>query len=184
MVRNATCVGGNGMAIGSLGQYLEDSSVANVRMSGVRIVRYNNDMETSAYIKTWVGKLVPQSSYESAGQPRGGGWGSVQNIRFENFQVEGADVGPAITQDSGDFKNETYDGTSLLEVSNVAFVNFTGYTNTNRAASVSCSAVKPCFGITVEGLDLTVNDTGVMGAERCKFIRPGGVYGLNGTGCT
>jgi galacturan 1,4-alpha-galacturonidase len=31
-------------------------------------------MEDSAYIKTWMGGLVPQSSYESAGLPRGGGW--------------------------------------------------------------------------------------------------------------
>ena len=172
------------MAIGSLGQYLEDASVANILMSGVRIIRINNDMETSAYIKAWVGKLVPQSSYESAGQPRGGGTGSVQNIRFENFYVEGADRGPAITQDSGDFKNGTYDGTSLLEVSNIAFVNFTGYTNTGTLASLDCSAVYPCFGITLENVNLTVNDTGVLGSEKCKYIRPGGVFGFNGSGCT
>ena len=172
------------MAIGSLGQYLEDSSVGNVLMSDVRIVRFNNNMENAAYIKTWTGHLVPQSGYESAGQPRGGGWGTVQNIRFENFRVQGSDVGVAVAQDSGDFKNGTFDGTSLMEVSNVAFVNFTGYTNADRAASLDCSAVHPCFGITVEGFGLTVNDTGRLGAERCKFVRPGGVFGLNGTGCT
>ena len=36
-VRNVTCRGGNGIAIGSLGQYLEDSSVVNVTVSGVKV---------------------------------------------------------------------------------------------------------------------------------------------------
>ena len=69
-----TCHGGNGIAIGSLGQYLEDSSVINVLVKDAQILTHNNDMTNSAYIKTWVGDLVPQSSYESAGLPRGGGW--------------------------------------------------------------------------------------------------------------
>lgn len=65
MVQNATCHDGNGIAIGSLGQYLEDSSVENVVITDVNTIHYNEDMHNSAYIKTWVGALVPQSSYES-----------------------------------------------------------------------------------------------------------------------
>ena len=73
-VQNITCHGGNGIAIGSLGQYLEDSSVINVLVKDANILTHNNDMEDGAYIKTWVGHLVPQSSYESNYLPRGGGW--------------------------------------------------------------------------------------------------------------
>jgi galacturan 1,4-alpha-galacturonidase len=36
-IYNATCRGGNGMAIGSLGQYLEDSSVENVVIRDVKV---------------------------------------------------------------------------------------------------------------------------------------------------
>jgi polygalacturonase len=36
-IRNATCRGGNGIAIGSLGQYLEDSSVENVVIRNVKV---------------------------------------------------------------------------------------------------------------------------------------------------
>lgn len=36
-IRNVTCRGGNGIAIGSLGQYLEDSSVENVSISDVKV---------------------------------------------------------------------------------------------------------------------------------------------------
>jgi hypothetical protein len=69
-----TCHGGNGIAIGSLGQYLEDSSVVNVVFKDVNVLNNNNDLHDSAYIKTWMGGQVPQSSYESGGLPRGGGW--------------------------------------------------------------------------------------------------------------
>lgn len=69
-----TVHGGNGVAIGSLGQYLEDSSVQNVIVKDANILTYNEDMENGAYIKTWVGELVPQDSYESNYEPRGGGW--------------------------------------------------------------------------------------------------------------
>lgn len=72
--QNVTCRGGNGVAIGSLGQYLEDSSVANVIVKDALIETYNKDMENGAYIKTWVGALVPQTGYESDYLPRGGGW--------------------------------------------------------------------------------------------------------------
>ena len=73
-------------------------------------------------------------------QPRGAGWGSVRNILFSKFYVQGADNGPTITEDSGD--NGTAPGTSLMEISNVAFVNFTGYLSgkeKNRTAEVSCA---------------------------------------------
>lgn len=73
----------------------------NVIVKDAQILTYNDDMETAAYIKTWVGELVPQSSYESDYLPRGGGWGVVTNILFENFYVQGASVGPDITQSSG-----------------------------------------------------------------------------------
>lgn len=36
-VQNAECHGGNGMAIGSLGQYLEDSSAENVVVDNVKV---------------------------------------------------------------------------------------------------------------------------------------------------
>ncbi|KAH9844509.1 pectin lyase-like protein [Teratosphaeria destructans] len=116
-VQHALCHGGNGMAIGSLGQYLEDASVENVVMDDVRVITYNDDMDFGIYIKTWTGVLVNQSFYESEYQPRGGGWGSVKNMQFSNFHIEGANLAAAITQNSG--ANSSTRGTSLLDVSNV-----------------------------------------------------------------
>ncbi|RDW88212.1 putative extracellular exo-polygalacturonase [Coleophoma cylindrospora] len=166
-VQNITCHGGNGIAIGSLGQYIEDSSVVGITVKDAKILTYNKDMEDGAYIKTWVGALVPQSSYESAGLPRGDGWGVVKDILFENFYLQGPAIGAAITQDSGN--NGSFSGTSNMTISNVTFRNFTGYvaSSTNRTASVSCSTVHPCSNITFEDIHLapSINgtETGAVG---------------------
>lgn len=181
-VKNVTCHGGNGIAIGSLGQYLEDSSVVNVLVDDVDIIRYNEDMHNSAYIKTWVGYPVPQTGYESENQPRGGGWGNVSRITFSNFRIQGADSPPAITQDNGN--NGSYGGTSKMLVSNIKYVNFSGWVKKSNVATVGCSQVNPCFGIDFENIHLR---NGVNGTENfngtCKYIKPGGVQGLTGSGC-
>lgn len=149
-------------------------------------------MHDSAYIKTWVGALVPQDPadngyYESGYQPRGGGWGSVRNILFSNFLVQGADAGPGINQNSGD--NGSYAGTSLMEVSNVAFVNFTGWLSgnekNNRTASVSCSKKHACFNISFENVTLTTAENSTdTGTASCSYVSPGGVHGISGSGCS
>lgn len=179
-IHNATCRGGNGMAIGSLGQYLEDSSVSNIFIDNVTVIRYNEDLHNSAYIKTWIGVQTPQSSYESAGLPRGGGWGSVRNVLFSNFQVFGANSGPAIAQDNGKPSNGSFSGTSLMEILNVAFVNFTGYLeNVNKTASVSCSKVHPCYNIAFEDVSITVAENSTStGTSSCAYTEAGGVHGI------
>lgn len=144
-------------------------------------------MHNSAYIKTWTGIPVNTSGYESGNQPRGGGWGNIRNILFSNFWVQGADSGPAITQDNG--ANSSTKGTSLLAISNVAFVNFTGHLSgaekANRTVSVSCSRVHPCYNVDFENVDLRVSeDSTSTGTSSCSLVALGGVHGLNGSGCT
>lgn len=78
VVQNATCIGGNCMAIGSLGQCFDiDASVENVTLTNVtvspsavdhlfaekfirhlhplQVIRHNNDLTNSAYNKCWIG---------------------------------------------------------------------------------------------------------------------------------
>jgi len=153
-IRNATCHGGNGIAIGSLGQYLEDSSVENVQVNDVTILPNNGGIGHGAYIKTWIGSLALQgtgpSTYESGGVPRGGGWGVVRNILFSNFHLTNATDATAITQSSGD--NGTAYLPSKMQVSNVAFVNFTGTVTaqTKEDNEIECSTTHPCFNIAYE----------------------------------
>jgi galacturan 1,4-alpha-galacturonidase len=110
----------------------------------------------------------------------------VQNLRFENFYVQGAASGPAITEGNGD--NGSYAGTSKLEISNIAFVNWTGYTEGgkgNRTASVSCSNVHPCFNIAFQNISLAAeaNGTATSAQGTCSYIAKNGVRGLTGSGC-
>ncbi|KAH7070317.1 putative galacturan 1,4-alpha-galacturonidase C [Paraphoma chrysanthemicola] len=186
-VTNVTCHGGNGLAIGSLGQYLEDSSVENVIIDGARVIR-NGWLHGSTLIKTWVGVLVNQSFYESAYQPRGGGWGSVRNVLFANFQVEGAEAGPTINQDSGNNGTKAFSGSSLMEVSNIVYANWTGYLHlsgsNNVTTGLSCSFVHPCFNLDFRNVSLTIAENSTnTGTTSCKFVQPGGVHGKNSTGC-
>jgi galacturan 1,4-alpha-galacturonidase len=176
-IRNATCHGGNGMAIGSLGQYLEgmagfeeacrlpldiemltalDSSVENVQISDVAIVPNNGQIGNGAYIKTWIGSLALQTvgngAYESGGVPRGGGWGVVRNILFSNFNLRGPDDGTAITQNSG--HNGSAYLPSKMQVSNVAFINFTGSVSATSKQDnvIECSTTHPCYNIAYENV--------------------------------
>ncbi|GME27198.1 uncharacterized protein LTHEOB_7963 [Neofusicoccum parvum] len=186
-IRNAHCRGGNGVAIGSLGQYLEDASVANVVMDNVTLERHQW-LHGSALIKTWVGHLVNQSSrsYESGWVPRGAGWGSVRNVLFSNFRVEGAEAGPDVNQNSGD--NGSFAGTSLMQVSNVAFVNWTGWLHLDEGesetAAFSCSDNAPCYNIDLKNVTLyTAENSTSTGTAECKYIEEGGVHGVEGEGC-
>ncbi|TKA56114.1 putative galacturan 1,4-alpha-galacturonidase C, partial [Friedmanniomyces simplex] len=181
-IKNVTCISGNGIAIGSLGQYLEDSSVANVWIDNATIIKggAQDNIGNAAYIKTWVGKLVSggDRDYESDFLPRGGGWGSVTNMLFSNFHVYGASAGGVVSQDSGD--NGTAKGTSNMLISNVAFVNFTGYLNDRpTTASVSCSERQPCYNIDYRNYTLyTSNNDTSTGVASCEWTETGGVHGV------
>lgn len=127
-----------------------------------------------------------QSSYESAGLPNGGGWGTVKNILFQNFHIEGAGIGPNINQDSGD--NGSFVGTSKMQISDIKFVDFDGYmvgAKGNRTAVVSCSAVHPCFDIELEDMKLasSQNVTEISAQGTCAYVAEGGITGLTGAGC-
>ncbi|KAK3071964.1 hypothetical protein LTR53_007696 [Teratosphaeriaceae sp. CCFEE 6253] len=181
-IKNVTCISGNGIAIGSLGQYLEDSSVANVWIDNATIIKggAQDSIGNAVYIKTWVGELVSggDRDYESDYQPRGGGWGSVTNMLFSNFVVRGAKGGGSISQNSGD--NGTAAGTSNMLVSNVQFVNFTGYLDDRpTTASVSCSERNPCYNIDYRNYTLyTSSNRTSTGVASCKWTEQGGVHGV------
>ena len=125
-----------------------------------------------------MGHEVPQEGYESAGVPRGGGWGVVKNVTFENVDVTSATRGLSISQNNGD--NGTYAGTSKMEISDVRFKNFHGtLSNTANAFAISCSKVYPCYGLIFSDIN-QVSTTGVAVQGTCKWYKSGGITGLSG----
>ncbi|PLB54605.1 putative extracellular exo-polygalacturonase [Aspergillus steynii IBT 23096] len=171
-IDGVVCNGGNGVAIGSLGQYLEDSSVESVFMQNVPRTRFG------IYIKTWIGELVEQDGYESGDQPRGGGWGNVHNVTFSGVDVTNASRAVFITQNEGN--NGSFAGTSKMEISNIAFDRFTGtLASTSNKIGISCSKVYPCY-------DIAFSDTAVESSSgnnltgKCTYVKADGVHGLSG----
>lgn len=142
-----------------------------------KMVRFGWDMRWSVYIKTWMGQLVYQGDqdYESGGVPRGGGWGNVRNLLFENFELEGVSRGPFITQDNGK-ANSSAGGTSKMQISDVVFRNFTGSlkSDSGKLGEISCSRPNPCFDIHFEDMNLEA----ALGT--CRWSQPGAIFGLPG----
>jgi galacturan 1,4-alpha-galacturonidase len=102
--------------------------------------------------------------------------------------VEGAEAGPEINQDSGNNGMRAFEGSSLLGVENVVFVNWTGWLHLEEGeretASISCSRVNPCYNIEVRNVSLVVaEDSTDTGVGKCRFTEQGGVRGLSGSGC-
>ncbi|KXH63966.1 glycosyl hydrolase family 28 [Colletotrichum salicis] len=126
-VNTMYCNGTHGQSIGSLGQYAgEMSYVKDVHIENVWML--NGDY-SGARIKTWAGPNV--------------GYGFVDNITYKNFWVARMDYG--IILDSCYFNiNETTceQYPSGMNVSNVLFENFTGFTSGiygNAVAKLTCS---------------------------------------------
>ncbi|KAK6835868.1 hypothetical protein RU639_002288 [Aspergillus parasiticus] len=164
-VTGATCNGGNGIPIGSIGEYLEDCSVKDVYMSDLKVpgTRYG------VYIKTWTGIPTPQKSYEAAGLPRGGGWGVVQNITFDNVDIDSADHVFMVDQNNGG--NSSTAGTSKMTISDIHLKDFHGKASDNTA-TINCSKSHPCFDF------YFTNMTTLKGS--CTNVKSGTFHGLSG----
>lgn len=71
-----------------------------------------------------------------------------------------------------------------MEISNIAFVNFTGYTlpKKNQTGSISCSYVHPCFNIAFQNVSLAAGENGteteIYGP--CEYNAKGGISGYVG----
>ncbi|KAK1142869.1 hypothetical protein N8T08_007303 [Aspergillus melleus] len=173
-IDGVVCNGGNGIAIGSLGQYLEDSSVENVVMQNAKVPH----TRFGIYIKTWMGELVEQDSYESGGQPRGGGWGNVRNVTFSAVDVTNANRVGYIHQNEGD--NGSFTGTSKMEVSDIIFDRFTGtLATTGNQMGIQCSKVHPCYDVYFSDIDVK-SSSGSSLTGKCTYAKENGVHGLSG----
>ncbi|KAI4595793.1 hypothetical protein KJ359_006430 [Pestalotiopsis sp. 9143b] len=147
-IDGVTCNGGNGIAIGSLGQYLEDSSVQNVTFQNLKVP----GTRFGFYIKTWMGELVAQDSYESDYEPRGGGWGNVSGVVVGGADVSGAARPFYLDQNSGNNGSDTK-GTSNMRVSDVTVYDFAGtLSGASNTATLTCSERFPCTGFVFENM--------------------------------
>lgn len=153
-VRNVTCHGGNGMTIGSVGQYpATPDYVENVLFEDIQVT----DAFNAAFIKTWQGVPVDNSTNGDAG---GGGQGYVRNITFLNFTVTRIALPIQITQCIYSEAQGTDCETSKMSISDINWKDIKGTTTFNVASSLHCASGHPCSGIVFDKVDLrSVNST-------------------------
>jgi galacturan 1,4-alpha-galacturonidase len=147
-VKNVTCHGGAGMTIGSVGQYADTPDyVYNVTFENVRCLNSGD----CAYIKTWQGDVLNSTTNGDGG---GGGSGIVKNITFRNFELENVGLPIQISQCIYAGRGGVGCNTSKIAIEDVHWLNFTGTSRYNIAASLYCSEIHPCPGVTFENVNI------------------------------
>lgn len=137
LIQDSVFYGGNGVAIGSIGQYLDTFEfIENV--TAERIICYS--CEYVGYVKTWTGV---QQGYPPNGG--GGGIGYVKNIVFRDFVAINTWVAIAhITQCTSYVGATGGCDTCKFQISNVTWGPGVGNTVTSYLAELQCSAAAPC----------------------------------------
>ncbi|KAK7468361.1 hypothetical protein VKT23_002877 [Stygiomarasmius scandens] len=145
-VRNITCIGSRGFAVGSVGQYPDRfDNVQNISVKDVVLYPTKNVSLTGAvYFKNWIGEQIGTP-------PNGGGGGAglVRNLTFENFEFRAADQ-PVYIQTCLTYSDiDTTDlcNTSKVLMEDVTFIDFRGNssgTYNGTLVDLNCSSSTPC----------------------------------------
>ncbi|KAJ5134245.1 hypothetical protein N7448_000731 [Penicillium atrosanguineum] len=153
MVRNVTCYGNYGMAIGSVGQYpATPDYVTNVTFENIKC----HDCQEAALIKTWQGENDDGSSNGDSG---GGGSGVVKNIVFRDFEINNVALPIQISQCIYSESTSTCN-TSKMAIEDITWSNIKGTSRYNIASSIYCSDVHPCPGLKFDNIEIqSVNRT-------------------------
>ncbi|KAF4613285.1 hypothetical protein D9613_011052 [Agrocybe pediades] len=141
IARNITCRGGNGIAIGSVGQYANMSdNVLNVAMEDLRMIRLDAsvqpNMVNGVYFKSWSGSVN--------GQPPtggGGGTGLVSNISARNVQLDRVTAPVHVYQTNG---GKSGDAPSTLKFEHLSFTDWSGTAITTKVVDIECSSAAGC----------------------------------------
>ncbi|KAG6372109.1 glycoside hydrolase family 28 protein [Boletus reticuloceps] len=149
VIRNLYCNGSHGISVGSLGQYAgETDIVANIYVKNISM----NNAQNGARIKVFGGSPYPNST-------AGGGTGYVQNVTFEDFYVNNVDNPIYLTQCYDTAANVCAEYPSVLNISDIHYINVTGMSSGNSGNVVVELECSPeCYDITATGINLTSPD--------------------------
>ncbi|KAL5520109.1 hypothetical protein ACEPAG_1769 [Sanghuangporus baumii] len=155
VAQGITCRGGNGIAFGSLGQYVQfNDIVQNVLLEDLTFIRLNSsiqpNMRWGVYFKSWSGTVN--------GEPPtggGGGGGFVNNILARRATLDGVDTPVALYQTNGAHSGDT---PSFLQFGDLSFEDWSGNATSNTLVDIDCSSNAPCPNITFEKFDVLPPD--------------------------
>ncbi|KAG6828720.1 hypothetical protein H0H92_006949 [Tricholoma furcatifolium] len=166
-----TCRGGNGIAFGSLGQYVDlPDIVENVVLQDLTITRINStvqpNMANGVYFKSWDGTV--NGSPPTGG---GGGTGYVSNVLVKNVELNQVNIPLHLYQTNG---AESGDQPSTLKFGNLTFIGWSGTAVTNTIVDLSCSSAVGCDNIAFQNFNVSGPST-----ELSKYVCQN-VEGLSG----
>ncbi|KAJ7216368.1 pectin lyase fold/virulence factor [Mycena pura] len=177
LARNITCRGGNGVAFGSLAQYVNlTDMVENVFMDTMTMTRINAsiqpNMGNGVYFKSWDGTV-------NGAPPTGGGGASgfAKNVTLRNVVLDRVNRPTTIEQTNG---GHSGDLPSIFKFSDIHYENWSGtaLTNLGEFVALECSPAVNCTTIAFEGFNVSVP------AGEAPEIVCQNVVGLSGISCT
>ncbi|XP_061356010.1 polygalacturonase-like [Gastrolobium bilobum] len=137
-IENVACGPGHGISIGSLGKDLNEPGVQNVTVKTVTFTGTQNGVR----IKTW-------------GRPSNG---FVRNVVFQDAIMVNVQNPIVIDQHYCPGNKDCPGQASGVKISDVAYQDIHGTSQTQVAVKFDCSSEYPCSGIRMEDVKLTYNN--------------------------
>ncbi|EJD03462.1 pectin lyase-like protein [Fomitiporia mediterranea MF3/22] len=161
-----------GIAIGSIGQYLEVYEfIENVLAE--RIIC--TECSQPGYVKTWTGI---QKGFPPNGG--GGGIGYARNITFRDFEVGNLTRSAAYITQCTSYNGQTGGcDTSQFQISDITWENIRGTVDTDILAELQCSAAAPCPEISLLGFDAVQTNGSGREIECSNVVDPIGFQCTN-----
>ncbi|KAJ7718689.1 glycoside hydrolase family 28 protein [Mycena maculata] len=163
LIENSSFYTGLGVAIGSIGQYLDEVEFVervltrNCSFIGTRYV---------GYIKTWTG--VQQGFPPNGG---GGGTGWVRDVAWTNSTLSQIVLQPAEITQCTTFSGAVGEcDTSTLQISNITWSGLEGSITNSSIADLECSGAAPCQNLEILNSNFILGTNATAGTYSCHAV--------------
>ncbi|TBU44150.1 pectin lyase fold/virulence factor [Dichomitus squalens] len=179
VAKDITCRGGNGIAFGSLGQYVQFNDIVDhVLLEDLKLLRLDPQVQpnlvSGVYLKSWTGTV--HGSPPTGG---GGGGGFVSNVVTKNVLLDRVSRPIHLYQTNG---GHSSDAPSKLQFSNMTFLDWTGTSQGSLLVDIECSPAAPCPNMRFKDVNITVVN-GTTPTYKCvNVVSETGLPGCNVTG--
>ncbi|PSR79395.1 putative exo-polygalacturonase [Coniella lustricola] len=165
-ITNSHFYNGLGIAIGSIGQY--DGVYEAINGVTVDNITYT-DTTYAFYFKAWSGTSVGYP-------PNGGGGGiadvsnmNVTNLHVQNLKSSPIEIGSCTSFSGGGTPANCTN--SEVQIYDISVLGVDGTSASSHVASLACSAVRPCYNLTIEDVNVTETTTGAqVTGYTCAYV--------------
>ncbi|KAL8096634.1 hypothetical protein AgCh_037564 [Apium graveolens] len=138
-ISGVNCGPGHGISIGSIGKHPSDQNVEGVKVQKCKM----SSTENGVRIKTWTSSIPV----------------SVADVTFQDIVMDKAQNPIIIDQEYCGGRHDCT-GSSHVQVKDVKFIRVKGTSSSEIAVNLNCSTSKPCSGIELNDINLSLDDGG------------------------